>query len=120
MIIDGIMVKYYLIALLAVFLTACSQFCLKVAANRWKKEDFIRLYFNPLTFGAYFVLFIVTLLNLKAYRFIPLKAATFLLPLTFILVVLFSRLFLNERLSKMQLAGTILVLFGVALYSFPG
>lgn len=110
------MVRYYLIALLAVIMTAVSQILLKVAARHAKHETW-RLYLNGYTIISYISLVVVTLLNLYAYKYIPLKAAVVLLPLTLLMVVLFSILLLHEKLTQQQIVGSVIILIGLVVFN---
>jgi len=113
----GAVARYYLIALLAVIMTAVSQILLKAAAKRSKHETW-RLYLNGYSITSYLLLVVVTLLNLYAYKYIPLKAAVVLLPLTLIMVVLFSISLLHERLSRQQIVGSAVILIGLVIFNF--
>lgn len=110
------MTRYYLVALLAVVMTTASQILLKVATRRAGHEAW-RLYLNPYTLMAYLSLALVTLLNLYAFRHIPIKAVIIFLPLTLLLVVSFSVLLLNEKLSQQQIAGSIVILIGLLVFN---
>jgi drug/metabolite transporter (DMT)-like permease len=110
------MIKYYLAALLGVLLTAVSQVLLKMGARRAGSEAW-RLYLNCYTPGAYFILALVTLLNLYAFREVPLKAAVALLPLTLLLVAFFSFWLLRERLTRKQAWGAVLIMLGLTIFS---
>jgi len=74
--------SYYLMAYLAVALTAMSQLLLKKGADRGKYGHPVKLFLNPFTAIAYALFFIVTLLNLYAYKMLPLKCAVVVLPFT--------------------------------------
>lgn len=110
------MTTYYLIALLAVLLTAISQVLLKMGAHRAGSIAW-RLYLNGYTLTAYASLVVVTLLNLYAYHVIPLKAAVALLPLTLLLVAILSFWVLNERLTRKQIFGAIIILVGLLVFN---
>lgn len=110
------MLNYYLIAFGAVLLTAVSQILMKLGARSAESVTW-RLYLNGYTLTAYASLVMVTLLNLYAFRHIPLKAAVVLLPLTLVLVVFFSVLLLHERLTRQQIVGSIVILFGLAIFN---
>lgn len=112
----GAVVRYYFIALLAVIMTAGSQILLKMAARHAKHETW-RLYLNGYTIISYISLVVVTLLNLYAYKYIPLKAAVVLLPLTLIMVVLFSVLILHEKLTHQQMVGSVVIMVGLVIFN---
>lgn len=109
------MTDYYIVALVATLLTAFSQIILKIAALRWDGRNVLRLYLNVWAAGGYLLLLLVTLLNLYAFKYIPLKSAVFLLPLTLLVVVVLSRWIFHERLSGTALLGAFLVILGVAI-----
>ena len=104
-------------AFLAVALTAISQLLLKIGANRGKSRHPVKLFLNPFTAIAYALFFIVTLLNLYAYKMLPLKCAVVVLPFTYILVGILSFIFLKEKMTRNQLIGAGIIILGVVLFN---
>ena len=111
------MAKYYLAAFLGVLLTAIGQLCFKIGANHAAAHSLAAIYANPCTLLAYAMLFTVTLLNLFAYRALPLKLAVAILPFTNLLVGLFSFVFLRERATPIQLLGAGIIITGIVIYN---
>jgi drug/metabolite transporter (DMT)-like permease len=111
------MVTYYIIAAGAVLLTAVSQILLKIGANKSRNMNFFLSYFNPYVILGYFLFVIVTLMNLYAYKQIPLKMAVIFLPFTYVFVSLFSLVLLKEKMTKNQIIGSCIILFGVFIYN---
>jgi drug/metabolite transporter (DMT)-like permease len=105
-----------LAALAAVLVTAASQLILKAGVDR-SRGGLRGIFLNPLTACAYAMLVGVTLLNLYAFRVVPLKAATVLLPLTLLLVSAGSHWLLRERLTRDQALGALLILAGMAVFA---
>ena len=111
------MFSYYLMAFLAIALTAISQLLLKIGANRGKSRHPVKLFLNPFTAIAYALFFIVTLMNLYAYKMLPLKCAVILLPFIYILIGIFSYIFLKEKMNRNQLIGAGIIILGVVLFN---
>ncbi len=111
------MFSYYLMAYLAVALTAMSQLLLKTGASRGKSAHPVKLFLNPFTAVAYVLFFIITLMNLYAYKMLPLKFAVILLPFTYILIWVLSFIFLKEKMNRNQLIGAGIIILGVVLFN---
>jgi small multidrug resistance pump len=112
------MLKYLLIAFGAVILTSIAQVLLKLGAlNNSKHSTWIRQYLNLYIFSGYGIFIIVTIINLYAYKFLPLKYAVILLPFVFIFVTLFSIFILKETFSKRKLISYLIIVIGVVIYN---
>ncbi len=111
------MLNYYLAGLSGVLITAFSQILLKIGAKKGINKRLIYSYLNYYTMLGYFFLFIVTLLNLYAYKGLPLKTVVILLPITFILVTFLSFLILKERFTKQQFIGAGCIIMGVLFFN---
>jgi drug/metabolite transporter (DMT)-like permease len=94
------MFKYYAAAALSIILTALSQLLLKVGVGRAVRRSPLWIFINPISLAAYGLLLGVTLLTLYAYQRLPLKLAVLFQPFNYILIGLFSCLFLKERLTR--------------------
>lgn len=111
------MLEPVLLASGAVVLTAVSQLLLKIAARKTVGLSLVRRYLNVHVIVSYGIFLLVTLMNLSAYRILPIKLAVVFLPFTFIFVGFFSFLFLKERMTGRQLAGAAVILAGVVVYN---
>ena len=109
--------KYYLAAYVGVLLTATSQLCFKLGANHAGAGGVLAVFSNPFCLAAYGMLFVVTLLNLFAYKALPLKVSVVILPFTYILVGLFSFVFLRERATLQQLLGAAVIIAGIFIFN---
>ena len=109
--------RYLLVACLGSILTGVSQTLLKAGVIRSVDGPWFRPYIHPLSLAAYTLFLGVTLMNLYAFTMLPLKYATIIQPLNILFVGAFSRVFLRERPSRRQLAGTALILAGVAVFN---
>lgn len=72
-------------------------------------SDFIKNYLG------YTLLLVALALNLLGLLTVPLSQMAFILPITFVLVPLFSLVFLRERLSTRYWFGTLLITAGVVV-----
>ena len=106
------------LALLGIVLTAVAQLLLKAGAARSHGRHALRLWANRQVIIGYAVFFCVTLLNLAAYRALPLKTGVVLAPLMLLLVVVGSRIFFHERIHRSTLVGLGLILVGVAVFNW--
>lgn len=111
------MFKFYFMAFLAVILTATSQALLKSGVGRAAGRSLVWIYANIYTVIAYSLFGIATLLNLYAYRILPLKVSAVIQPLTYILVGAYSHFILKERLNKRQYLGVVFIIIGVFVYN---
>lgn len=107
---------HYAVALAAVPLTAVAHLLLKTGAARSLGGPRIALWVNRWTIAGYALMLSVTLMNLFAYRLVPVRANVVLSPLVFFTVTLLSIVLLRERLTKMQTIGCALIILGVAVF----
>ena len=110
------MYRYYYCAAIAVVITALSQILLKVGANKTRDLVFIRKYLNTYVISGYILFIGVSLLNLYAYQYLPIKMGVVFLPFTFILVALFSYLLLKEKMNRQQFISSLIIIVGVIVY----
>ena len=99
----------------AIVITAISQVFLKSGASN--KTSFIKSFLNWKTITGYGFFGIVTILNVYAMQRIELKTMTAWIGTTYILVVLFSRLFLKEKIDLFKITGCSLIVFGVLIFN---
>ncbi|MCX7018461.1 MAG: multidrug ABC transporter [Candidatus Sumerlaeota bacterium] len=111
------MLKHYTAAFLGVFLTAISQLLFKLGVNQTRQRSALLVYLNPLCVVACAMLFAVTLLNLYAYKQLPLKVSVVILPFTYILIGVFSLVFLKEKATRGQLTGALIIIIGIVIYN---
>lgn len=113
------MSKYYALAFLGVFLTTASQALLKAGADRAARRHFLWTYANPFSVFAYILLGSTTLINLYAFRVLPLKVSSIISPFTYIFIGVYAHYMLKERLTAKQVFGALLVIMGVIVFNIP-
>ena len=108
----------------AVLLAALSQVLLKKAAMR-QYDSVWREYLNPQVIFAYALFFLATLIDVVAYRRIPLslgpilEASAYLYMLIFGAVV-FGAFFFGERVTARKCFALALILGGIVLFTLAG
>ena len=109
------MYKYWFSMILAVVISSVSQMLLKKAANI-EFENKIREYLNIWVISGYFLLIISTLCVIYAYKGLEFKNGAVIESLGYIMVMLLSRLFFNEKITKQKLIGNLVILLGIFVF----
>lgn len=109
------MTVYIASMLLGVLIASISQTVLKKGAMR-HYETLAAQYLNPYVMGGYFLLAVSTVLVIFAYRGMPYKYGPVIETLGFILVMVFSRLFFGEKLTKRKVLGACLIILGIIIF----
>lgn len=110
------MVKFYAVAVVASTLTAVAQVLLKMGATRGAGRELKALYLNPFSLSGYSLMGLVTLMNLYAFKIVPIKAQVFFMGFVLLLVTGLSFRLLGESLSRKEMAGAAMILAGLAIY----
>jgi len=102
------------------FVAGASQVLLKRGTMFGKTEPrTIRSYFNFWVLAGLITMVFGMLMNIKGLRYVPLKSMAFVLPSVYIIIPLFSHLFLKERLGKRLLIGTLVMIVGIIIFNIP-
>lgn len=106
-------------ALFAVGCTSLGQMCLKTAAHHAdaRTAGRERLVKYAWLGAGYSALLLAVGISAHALRFLEVNVLVSLTALSYPLVVGLSRVFFNERLTRDQWSGLVLVCSGVALYN---
>lgn len=105
-----------LLLLVSIFISACSQILLKVAANRTYKSP-KEEYLNIRVIVAYIIFLCSTLLTMLSLRFLPLSRVPIIESLGYIFVTVLSRLILGEKINNTKIFGLFLILGGIIVFS---
>ena len=106
---------YYLFLFAGVLAASFSQVLLKKAACR-QYGSFIREYLNPYVISGYILLVGSTILNVSSLRGLSFMNGPVIESFGYVLVLLLSRLFFSEKITKRKLAGVGCILAGVIVY----
>lgn len=108
------MLKGVLIYLITPLVSAFSQLLLKKAADD-RSLTSIRFYLNGRVILAYGLLMLCMALNVVAQMWVGLTLVGVLEALSYVYVMLLSRRFLNEKITRRRLIGNLVIVLGVAL-----
>ena len=112
------MIKYYLFAFLAVIVTVIAQIFLKKGANLGKvKQGVLSIFLNVYSITGYVLFILVTLLSLYALQKIELKEMVFIIPMSYLLIPIVSKVYLNEKISKKRWTGTAVIFLGIIIFN---
>ena len=109
-------VTYVLIFLFAVFISSCSQILLKKSADIEHKNK-IREYVNIRVIVAYSLFFAATLLNVIAFKVVPLSFGPVIESSSYIFIAVLSYIFLKEKLTIKKISGISIIIMGVLIYT---
>lgn len=106
---------YFALYVLSVVVASFSQILLKKSATK-QYASVIREYVNPYVIIGYGMLFGSMLLTIMAFQGIEFKNGAIIESLGYVLVILLSRIFFQEKITKNKIAGTICILAGIVIY----
>ncbi|MBQ6779612.1 MAG: EamA family transporter [Treponema sp.] len=109
------MIPYTVLLFVSVLISAYSQILLKKAANRTYSRPIFE-YLNPYVLSGYTIFFVAVLLDMTALRKVPVSYIPVIESSSYAFVILFSRLFLKERLNAKKLLAICIILCGIAVY----
>mgnify|MGYP000153043028 FL=1 len=105
-----------LIMLAGTFFSAISQVLLKQSANMEYKNP-LREYLNWRVIVAYGIFFGVLLLNTWCYTKVDMRFGPVIDTAAYVFVLIFSRVILNEKITKGKLVGNLLIIAGILIYT---
>ena len=109
------MITATIILFLSVFISAISQILLKKSAlKKWKNP--LREYLNLYVITAYTIFFTAVFLDLLALRKVNLSLVPVAEASSYIFVIILSRIFLKEKLSKLKALAILLIMTGIILF----
>ena len=104
-----------LLLVLSVVVASLSQILLKKSAER-SYQSLLREYLNPWVISGYGLMVVSTLLTVGGYAGLEYKNGAVIESLGFVLVMLLSRLFFREKITKKKLIGNALILLGIVVF----
>ena len=107
--------EYYLLLLGSVIVASFSQILLKKSALK-EYSSVWREYLNPWVIIGYGMMVLSTLLTVFADRGVDYKNGPVIDSVGFLLVMLWSRLFFGEKITKRKVIGNLLILTGIFIY----
>lgn len=110
------MAKYYIIMIVSGILSSFSQILLKKSTGI-VRDSVIKEYLNPYVICGYGLTAFCMILTMVGYRGVPFKYGAALESLTYLYIMVLSKLLLGERVTKRKVAGNLIIVFGVILFS---
>ena len=107
---------FYILVVVGIFLSACSQLLLKKSADR-EHRSFLRSMLNWRVITAYGIFFGSLLVNITAMsKGVKLKDMPILESLGYVFVPLLSYMVLKEEITKRTLVSIVLILIGIYVF----
>jgi drug/metabolite transporter (DMT)-like permease len=108
--------KYLLLLIFSVFIASISQILLKISADR-KHNSKIREYFNSYVIIAYSIFCVSLMLTILALRGLELKNVPIIESTSYIYILILSRIFLKEKITKYKIGGSFLIILGIIVFN---
>ena len=97
-------------------IASLSQVLLKKSAKK-TYSSLLKEYFNPYVIVGYAMMVLATLCGVIAYhKGVPYKNGVMLESLGFILIMIFSKIFFGEAITKKKIIGNALILIGMVVF----
>ena len=101
--------------MLSVFVASCSQILLKKSAEK-KYSSIIKEYLNWRVIVGYGMMFGSTILTIFAFKGLNYKEGPMIEALGYLFVMILSRIFLKEKITKNKVIGNALILLGIVIF----
>lgn len=107
--------KYWILLFSAVTISSVSQIILKLGSKQ-PHENLIREYLNPYVIIGYTLMVVSTIFIILSYRGVDYKNGPVIESLGYILVMILSSFFLNEKMTKGKIIGNLVILTGIVIF----
>jgi multidrug transporter EmrE-like cation transporter len=97
--------------------TGFSQTLLKLGANQANEKKLITAYVNPYTLTAYGLYVLATIFTVYALKGTPLNLFYSTTSLKFVLILILSKLVLQEEINSQKIIAVGLIVFGVIIFN---
>lgn len=112
------MINLYTILLIcSVFIASVSQIILKKASME-EHINLIKEYLNLKVIVGYGLMFISTILTIFAFKGLDYKNGPIIESAGYIIVMILSRIFLDEKITKKKVLGNCIILLGIFVFYF--
>ena len=99
------------------FASAVSQILLNVSAEK-KYENRVKEYLNPWVVLSYMILAVVLVTNIYLLGFMNLKEENAIASLTYVFVLILSRIVLKEKITLKKILGNVLIIIGILIFIY--
>jgi len=109
------MIKYVLLLILSVLVASVSQIILKKSSGE-EHKSFIREYLNVKVIVGYGMMVVSTVLTILAFTGLDYKNGPIIESIGYVFVMILSRIFLKEKITKKKVIGNIIILLGIVVF----
>lgn len=109
------MIFYVSILFISVIISAYSQILLKKSALK-EHKCFIYEYLNPFVIISYLIFFCAIFLDMIGLKKVPVSYIPIIESSSYFFIIIFSKIFLKEKLSKRKLISTIIIILGIMIF----
>ena len=99
------------------FASAVSQILLNMSAEK-KYENRVKEYLNPWVVLSYMILAVVLVTNIYLLGFMNLKEENAIASLTYVFVLILSRIVLKEKITLKKILGNVLIIIGILIFIY--
>jgi len=99
----------------SVVVASVSQLLLKKAAQK-NYDNFIREYLNVWVISGYSFMLVSVLLTTLAYKGLDYKEGPVIEALGFVLIMILSKIFFGEKITKKKVVGNLLIFIGILVF----
>jgi len=107
---------YVGVAFFSVVLSSLSQVLLKKSSSETKKH-WVFEYLNPKVVVAYCTIFVCMLLTIFAFTGMYYRYGAVIESLAYLLIMMFSRFFMEEKITKRRVLGNLIIVLGVIIFT---
>ena len=108
--------RYILVALVSVVLSSFAQILLKKSSAEEKKH-LIFDYLNLKVILAYGIIFFCMLIMIYAFTGMYYRYGAVIESLSYLLIMLFSRMFIQEKITRRRVIGNCVIVLGVIIFA---
>lgn len=108
--------KYALLMIFSALVAAVSQMLLKKSALK-KYKSILFEYMNPYVIIGYCLLVATMFINIVAYGGIEYKVGAILATTSYLFVMIFGRIFFNEKITIRKVVGIVLIITGIVIFN---
>ena len=110
------MYKYFIMMLLAELIASSSQIFLKMSSKK-SYPSAIREYLNCLVIGGYSLLMVSMVITVVfGYNKLGYMGTVIMEPISYVFVLILSRIVFKEKISKRKIVGMSLIICGIAVF----
>lgn len=109
------LIPYIVLLFVSVIISACSQILLKKSSQK-KYKSFLHEYVNPYVICGYGIFFLAVFLDMAGLRKVPVSYIPVIESSSYVFIIIFSRIFLGERMNTRKAVAISIILTGIGIY----